>query len=197
MTVVDNEYATIPVTPPLVSPQDVESLTNGTVLADDVRTPLLISGASTAIRRIAGWHIAPILSETLVAPLPYGAGQLDVLLPTLKLRKVLEARVDGRVISNVGWLPSGQVWAGVVSAMSRQLEVDVHHGYLPAEVPDLAAVVAQVVAIAQSSPSGATREQAGALSVSWATTAPGVSGGLSLLGRDLAVIEAYRLGSLP
>jgi hypothetical protein len=40
---------------------------------------------------------------------------------------------------------------------------------------------------------GATREQAGIYAASWATTAPGVSGGMSLLARDTAVLDTYRL----
>lgn len=75
----------------------------------------------------------------------------------------------------------------------RGLAVTLTHGFTPEEAADVKAIVLQVVAMALSSPLGATREQAGALAVSWATTAPGVSGGLTLLERDLALLSAYRL----
>lgn len=200
MKIVDDQYvAGGDALPPLVTPADVETLTGGTVLADDPRTPLLLAGASAAIRRAAGWHIAPVIEETITVAVPYGGGRLDVLLPSLRVRRVTSVRVDGKPVPQPEWTPDGHVWAGYLSHMAapHTVEADVHHGFRADEVPDLAQVVAQVVAIAQSSPSGATREQAGALSVSWATTAPGVSGGLALLDRDLAVIDAYRLGSQP
>ena len=73
------------------------------------------------------------------------------------------------------------------------MQIKVQHGFDLDAVADLKQVVQQVVGNAISSPLGATREQAGAVSVSWATTAPGVSGGLSLLERDLMILDRYKL----
>ena len=78
-------------------------------------------------------------------------------------------------------------------ARFRAVQAKIQHGYDLDAVADLKAVVQQVVGNAISSPLGATREQAGAVSVSWATTAPGVSGGISLLERDYAIVDQYRL----
>jgi hypothetical protein len=69
----------------------------------------------------------------------------------------------------------------------------VRHGSDLADVPDLQAIVKQVTANALASPMGATREQAGTVSVAWSTTAPGVSGGLSLLQRDLELLAAFKI----
>ena len=44
-------------------------------------------------------------------------------------------------------------------------------------------------------PMGATREQAGQVSVSWAYN-EGVSGGLTFTARDRALLDAYRLPNL-
>ena len=76
----------------------------------------------------------------------------------------------------------------------RSVAVEFTHGFESA--PDVEQVVLQVVAHALSSPMGATREQAGGLSVSWATTAPGVSGGMALLARDREVLDLYRLARI-
>lgn len=201
MTSLDYQYTddgpVVTSAPAFVTLEVVEALTNGEVLADDERTQLLVAGAVAGIRRYCRWHIAPIIADTLEVAVPFGGVRLDALLPTHQLRKVLEVRVDGRVIEQPAWTRDGHVWAGYLGAGSHVIHADVHHGYRADEVADLVAIVAQVVAIAQSSPTGATREQAGALSVSWATTAPGVSGGLTLLDRDMALLDAYRIGDGP
>jgi hypothetical protein len=154
-------------------------------------------GASAGVRRWCGWHIAPVLEETLTGDGP--AGRL-LLLPTGRLLAVLEASDAGTVldVSGVDFSRSGMVelprtsgawWSGRLGAVS----VRVRHGYDLADVPDVAQIVKQLTANALASPMGATREQAGTVSVAWATTAPGVSGGLSLLQRDMDILAAFKI----
>lgn len=183
--------------PALATAEAVAAYTGGDLDAADPRLEALLNGASAAIRRRAGWHIAPVVRDTLTVTDHYGGGRLDVLVPSGKLRAVTAVRVDGRAVTGYAWDTSGAVWAGCLAGGPRRVEVDVEHGYHISEVPDLAAVVVQVVAIAASSPKGATREQAGQVAITWAQTSIGVAGGLALLDRDLAVVDAYRLGGAP
>ena len=60
-------------------------------------------------------------------------------------------------------------------------------------MPDLAALITGVVLRGLSSPMGATREQAGQLSASWATVEAGISGGLMLSDKEAATVAMYRL----
>lgn len=192
-----HEQDTPVVLPPLASPDALAAWMQGDIEPDDARAKLLLDGASAAIRRRAGWHIAPVVRDTVTVTDHYGGGRLDVLVPSGRVRAVTGVRVDGRPVTGYAWDEDGAVWAGHLSAGPHRIEVDLEHGYHPSEVADLAAVVLQVSAIALSSPKGATREQAGQVSVTWAQTAIGVAGGLSLLDRDLAIVDAYRLGGAP
>lgn len=176
------------------TPAELSAYTKGNISPTDGRSQLILDGASEAIRRYAGWNIAP--AEDVTATLDGGGSVL--YLPSLMVNSIASIKVAdtqlnvsdyewSRRTGNVRrkdrlWFPD--VWGGVV--------VEFNSGY--ATVPaDLKEVVLQVASIALSSPTGATREQAGAVAMAWATTAPGVSGGLTLLARDLAIVNAYRL----
>lgn len=177
---------------PLVYPDDISTYTKGAVSSSDPRLPGLIDGATAAIRRYCGWHIAPPLTETVTVDGPGG----DVLtLPTLNLTDLAAMTEDGTALdaATLEWSALGSVRkpAGYWTARYRGITATMTHGYDSA--PDVAQIVIQVITAALSSPMGATTESAGSFSVKWATTAPGTSGGLSLLRRDLDVLDAYKL----
>lgn len=183
--------------PPLVTPAEFAAWTGGKIPEADPRLAPLLAGASAGVRRWCGWHIAPVLEETLTGD---GPGGSLLLLPTGRLLAVLEALDAGTVVDVAGVdfsrsgmveLPraSGSWWSGRLGAVS----VRVRHGFDLADVPDVAQIVKQLTANALASPMGATREQAGTVSVAWATTAPGVSGGLSLLQRDMDILAAFKI----
>jgi len=180
--------------PPLVSAEDFSAWTGGKVAASDPRVLPLLKGASAGIRRWARWHIAPVLEETLTGD---GPGGSLLLLPTGRLLEVLTATNAGESVDVAGldFSRHGMVsrpdagWSNRFGSVS----VRVRHGFDLADVPDVAQIVKQVTANVLASPMGATREQAGTVSVAWATTAPGVSGGLSLLQRDLDVLAAFKI----
>lgn len=181
--------------PPLVTPEEFSAWTGGKVSAEDPRLEPLLNGASAGIRRWVRWHIAPVLEETLTGD---GPGGSLLLLPTGRLLEVLTATNAGETVdvSGLDFSRAGMVsrsgglgWSNRFGAVS----VRVRHGYDLADVPDVAQIVKQVTANALASPMGATREQAGTVSVAWSTTAPGVSGGLSLLQRDLDILAAFKI----
>jgi hypothetical protein len=177
------------------TPAELSAYTKGAVSPTDGRSQLVLEGASEAIRRYAGWNIAP--PEDVTVTLDGGGSVL--YLPSLKVNSLDSITVDGvpwvsgadyewsRRTGNVrrrdgGFFP--EVWGGIVVVFNS--------GYTTVPA-DLKEIVLQVSSIALSSPTGATREQAGQVAMSWAITAPGVSGGLSLLDRDLAILNTYRL----
>lgn len=180
--------------PPLLSPEQFAQGTGGKILAGDPRVPLLIDGATAAIRRYCGWHIAPVIIEDLKFD---GPGGSVLVLPTLRVQeveKVVERGVLLEEDAHYEWSANGEIRRLARQSWTyrwRAIDVTLRHGFDSAA--DLTQIVQQVVANALASPMGATREQAGQVSVSWATTAPGVSGGLSLLERDLAILNTYRL----
>lgn len=187
--------------PDLLTSAEFSAASYGKIRPDDPRLPILLEGASAAVRSYCGWHVTPVITEKLL--LDGGTGRV-LTLPSLHVLDitgvtVLGEALDADALADLEWSERGSVRAGATGVHTwperwRSIEVELLHGY--ASAPDLVSVVQQVVANAISSPLGATREQAGALSVMWSTTAPGVSGGLSLLRRDLDILDRYALGAL-
>ncbi|WPM94258.1 head-tail adaptor [Arthrobacter phage Marchesin] len=180
--------------PAFVTAQEFSEWTGGKIAASDPRVQPLLDGASAGLRRFAGWHIAPVLEETLVGD---GPGGRLLVLPTGRLVSVVSVDNAGETvdITTVDASAAGmlELQSGWWSSRFGAVSVRVRHGYDLADVEDVRQIVKQVTSNALSSPMGATREQAGTVSISWATTAPGVSGGLSLLQRDLEVLGRFKI----
>ncbi|AYN57485.1 head-to-tail adaptor [Arthrobacter phage Kepler] len=181
--------------PAFVTAEEFSTWTNGKVAAADPRVEPLLKGASAGLRRYAGWHIAPVLEETLVGD---GPGGRLLSLPTGRLVSVVSVDNGGTVVDLADVDPSLRLGmlelrSGWWSSRFGAVSVRVRHGFDLADVEDVRQIVKQVTANALASPMGATREQAGTVSISWATTAPGVAGGLSLLQRDLEVLAPFKI----
>lgn len=171
---------------------EIAKATNGAVPAGDPRLPLLISGVWSGIRSYCGWHVSPVITETLTLD---GKGGRFLKLPTLRLASVGVLKIDGKPIpaENYGVSKLGliELYAGEFPRRYGSIEVTFTHGY--ETVPDVNQVATQIIVNALASPMGVTREQAGAVSISFATTAPGVSGGVSILERDKEILSRYKL----
>lgn len=183
---------------PFATPEQLEAMTKGKIPAIHPSVELLLNAASNSLRRRCGWHIGPVTEEGLVVD---GSGGELLQLPTLHLVDVLEVDERGREpVSGdlVEWSETGTLRAahGRWTHRFRGVKAKVRHGYPIEDLADLTQIVLQVTANALSSPMGATREQAGQVAISWATTAAGVSGGLSLLERDLLIVDAYKIGPI-
>lgn len=192
---------TVPVA--ILSPAQFSAGTGGKVAPDDPRVPALLDGAHAGIRRYCRWHIAPILPTT-DRFLDVNGGYV-LQLPTLNLVSIEALSVRDEAsdtdpwtvltqeeLDDLEWSEDGEIRRSVRwPRRYRGVKISFTHGF--DFVPDVVQIIQQVVANAISSPLGATTESAGALSVSWSTTAPGVSGGMSLLDRDYAVLSQYRL----
>lgn len=182
--------------PPLASPAQVEATTKGKLKADDLRVTDALAAVSRSIRRRAGWHIFPVVTaHTLVLDGPGGA---VLSLPTLKLitltsitddGTVLDPTADLRVSRETGLLKkrSGAHW----SSHYGSINVVMDHG--EDEVPDLANLCIKLVARGLASPMGATREQAGALSVNWSMTTQGVAAGIVPSADERTLMDSYVL----
>lgn len=178
---------------PFVTPADVANYTNGKISATDPRVSSAIAGASAAVRRYCGWHIYPLLeADELVLDGP-GGRELD--LPSMNVQAVQSITQNATLLdeSAYAWSQLGQVKlkCGYWCDEYRSITAVIDHGY--GDVSDIQRVVLAMVSRELSSPSGATREQAGQVSVSWAVTAPGVSGGIAVMSNEYAVLDAYRI----
>lgn len=191
---------TIDALPPLASPAQLEAYTKGKLKADDARVPDALAAVSRSIRRRAGWHIFPVVTDhQLVLDGPGGA---VLALPTLKLVKLTSLTDAGAVIDvTPGASPGVDVSKGTGlvrktdgSAWTRrygQIQVTMDHG--EEEVPDLALLTLKLAARGLASPMGATREQAGSLSVNWSMTTQGVAAGITPSADERVLMDSYTL----
>lgn len=167
---------------------------NGKLSQTDPRIPDALQGVSRAIRNYCGWHVTPVDTQTLTLDGP-GGRELD--LPTLHVTDVASVVQHGETLdaSTYEWSALGNIrrLSGWWTDHYRSIQVTMTHGY--EDAMDVADVALAIVLRELSSPTGATREQVGQVSVSWAITAPGVSGGLAVLGPEYAILDAYRIVS--
>lgn len=178
----------------LVTEEQVVAASKGAVTMGDPRVAPIVEAVSAAIRRYCGWVVAPQSTEVLILD---GNGGDTIHLPSLHVVSVSGLEFEGRPVpeDQYDWSQSGMIRlrSGEVPDRFRSVKVTLKHGF--DMVPDLAQVGIQLALNALSSPMGATREQAGQVSVSWAYN-EGVSGGLTLTARDRALLDRYRLPNL-
>lgn len=103
-----------------------------------------LAAAHGSVRRHCGWHVAPIISETLTLD---GSGGTDILLPSLRvveLITVTNAGVD--VTASVDTSKSGmlRMRSGKWTDRFGGVVVQMRHGYDLDEVPEVAAIIAGV-----------------------------------------------------
>lgn len=176
-----------------LTPELLTSYTKGKIRADDPRAPILLGGAVAAIRNYCHWHVSPSREETLTMD---GHGGRIQRLPSFHVTDVQEVKDAGVLLeyrTGYRWSESGMLSRthGEWSNEFRDVEITFTHGH--ASTPELVSVALAVVSRALASPMGATREQAGQMAVTWASTSPGVSGGMALLANELAILGNYRI----
>ena len=151
----------------------------------------LLDAAEAAVRAYCGWHVAPVIEETVLVD---GSGARNLFLRSLRVEEVLAVEQDGRTVdvdglewSQDGFLRSRGRWTGRL----RGVKVTMRHGF--ESVPDVVEVVRAMAERAGASPAGVVREQAGQMSLSYAQTASGVAGGVVLMDHERAMLDRYRL----
>ncbi|MGF7125017.1 hypothetical protein [Rhodococcus sp. BE178] len=165
---------------PLISVDKLEELLSGQGV-----TQVQVDGVSAAIRNYCGWHVTPVVNETLTVD---GNGGTILDLPTLHLVSVSEVRVRGAAVPDVEWSSDGTL-RGSWPDRYRGVEVTISHGY--ATAPDLITVAMDAMARAAQSELGGGEETIGPFSF-------GASqGGVSFFAHELAVLDRYRLPRLP
>jgi hypothetical protein len=147
-------------------------LVNATELNDYPGAPFaesIVDAVVAAMRNEAGWHIAPVRTETIVRDTDGGT---ILFLPTLRLISVNEIRdLTGdtpRVID--GWRPSrtGMVSGPWWPCGFGAVEADITHGY--EETPkELLLVIAERCQLASLN-SGVRQESAGSESISYSAS---------------------------
>lgn len=176
------------ITDPFVTVEELQAF-NASISQADAQ--LAVKGISRAIRNYCGWHVWPNVEQTVTI----SAAGSDLFLPSKHVTAIDSiAEAAGTVDADTyRWFTDGivirddyrwdRIYGGVTVVMT--------HGY--PDVDDIKLLALQMASRALSSKSGATREQTLASSVTWALTAPGVSGGIAMLPHEQSILEYYRL----
>lgn len=151
----------------------------------------IVKSAGESVRRDAGWHIAPEISETVVVE---SHGGRFLFLPTLHLssvtavRNVTDPNVDPVVVTNWRTEATPRFRAGVLESWygwpCGLLEVDIVHGHEACPADLLPAVAARCQASQVNQMGGSVR--LGSLSV----TPPS---GTSALAASDSTVAAYKI----
>lgn len=129
-----------------LTPEDVETFTNGRLEADDDTTAKLLTVAVAAARRYCGWHVTPVRTGDAITLDGPGSGLL--VLPTLRLTELTSVTEDGVAVdlTTMAWSARGLVRKKSGMRWSDQfgsIEVEMSHGF--AEAPDWQAAVLSMV----------------------------------------------------
>lgn len=146
-----------------------------------------VSVAEGAVRDFCLWHVAPIREQVFALD---GEGKRQILLPTMRLREVLEVRTGGRdVTAQVKASESGILELdGGFDCGLGSVVVKISHGYAPEEVPSVQGVIASAASRFADSLGNIVQSQtAGGSTVTY------FAGSESLLRSEQAKLARYRL----
>ena len=135
---------------------DVDLYTGGRLLANDPEVQRTLSAALTIARREVGWHVSPVIEETVVLD---GPGSRILNLPTRRLITLTSIEEDGTplTLSDLTWSAGGPpgLLERPVSVRKRSrgwwscdyqaVEVTMTHGYTEEEAADWRQAILQMV----------------------------------------------------
>lgn len=135
--------------PETLQPGDVEQYTRGRLAAADPETVRGLEAALARVRRYCGWHVSPVITETITLD---GPGGLYLAMPTLKVVSINGITEDGTVLDLADVLPSadapgilGKRGWGCWKRGFSAIQVDLTHGYSAAEAADFREAVLALV----------------------------------------------------
>ena len=174
--------------PPIIDATEFDAITGGVMSSTTEQKTKKLEGVSSAIRDYCGWHVSP--SRTCVFT-GTGEGRL-LVLPAMAVASVEYVRIDGEDVE-FEWLSNGLVRlkSGRFPDSWRSVECRYTAGYDSTSV--LGEIVAQIASNALAAAPGVANERAGDVSITYNQTGSGITGGVSLLPRDYALLAPYKL----
>lgn len=188
MTVMTPWGYTVESLPPLITVEHFRLICPG-FSSTDYAIQSALDAVSSAIRNYCGWHVAPNLECTFT-----GNGEYRTLmLPALGVTGVTSLEIKGDAIGEYEWTSAGMVKlkSSTFPDEWRSVECVYNAGFEGAD--DVCQVAAQIAANAIAAAPGVANERAGNVSITYNQTGAGITGGVSLLPRDYALLAPYKL----
>lgn len=189
MTVQTPWSYTVEELPPLITVEDFRTIAPN-LSATDAQVTQVLDSVSQAIRDICGWHVGPSLECTYTGE---GEGRL-LMLPAMGV-----TAVSSLVVGGVEMEPADFEWtaAGMVRLKGacfpdewRSVECTYTAGF---STDSLAQIAAQIASNSIVASPGVREEHAGSVGITYNETGAGITGGVSILPRDSALLAPYRL----
>ena len=175
--------------PALMSTADFRALVPN-MSATDAQLEAVLGGVSAAIRNYCGWHVAPALPCRYVG---HGEGRL-LMLPAMGVTEVGSLSIGGAAVDATcyEWTAAGMVRLNgdAFPDAWRSVECGYTAGF---SAEAIGQVVAQVASNALVAAPGVREEHAGQVGITYNQTGSGISGGVSLLARDMELLAPYKL----
>ena len=187
MTVQTPWSYTVASLPSMISVEEFRALCPG-MSSTDGEVQAALDSVSAAVRDWCGWHVSPSLECTFTGE---GEGRL-LVLPAIGVTAVSSLEVDGAAVDAFEWTAAGMVRlkSGVFPDVWRSVECVYTAGFTSGAIGQ---VVAQIASNALAAAPGVATERAGNVSITYNQTGNGITGGVSLLPRDLAILAPYKL----
>jgi hypothetical protein len=158
----------------------------------------LVDGATEAVIEYCGWHIAPVLTETVTVD---GTGTLIQTLPTMHLVELVSLAERGvdLDVSRVDWSTNGVMekrWGSGWTSRRRGIIAEITHGFelTPAWVVTL---ICAMAGRAYVTPAGIAQESSGGESITYASSAAAPPATLTLLPMDRRMLDRIRVPTGP
>lgn len=151
-----------------------------------------LKAAHGAVRRFCGWHVAPIIEQTLALD---GSGGRDMILPSLRVVELVSVLNDGvDVTADVDKSRAGmlRLQSGCWTRRFGRVSVTLRHGYDLEEVPEVAALIAGVAKRGPQAGGVISSQSVNGASVSYAS-AGGAPISVPLLVTEKETLSSYRL----
>ena len=174
--------------PPIIDATEFDAITGGVMSSTTEQKTKKLEGVSSAIRDYCGWHVSP--SKTCIFT-GTGEGRL-LVLPAMHVSAIEYVKIDN-VSVEFEWLENGLVRLknGRFPDSWRSVECKYTAGVDSSSV--LGEIVAQIASNALAAAPGVANERAGDVSITYNQTGSGITGGVSLLPRDYALLAPYKL----
>ena len=174
--------------PPIIDAIEFDAITGGVMSSTTEQVTKKLEGVSSAIRDYCGWHVSPIRTCVYIGN---GEGRL-LVLPAMLVTAIDYVKIDG-VSVEFEWQSNGLVRLkqGRFPDSWRTVECRYSAGVDSSSV--LGEIVAQIAGNALAAAPGIVEEHAGSVGATYNKTGDGITGGVSLLARDKALLAPYKL----
>lgn len=152
-----------------------------------------LNAAHGAIRNYCGWHVAPIITETITLD---GSGGRTLLLPSKRIVNLLTVTSDGADVTDkvstskrAGIIEIDGAWSCKLGGITVELE----HGYLADEVPEVAGLIVTLTKRAKDAGRTVASQGVGPANIRYITGSDGAAPGVPLFAQEKETLDPYRL----